>query len=170
MFIGACWVMSSIFSRSGLSFGLFDYKEGVNITCALRTISPSWSGPVFYVLPVLLCSVLITVYYWQIFLEARKQHIQIAVQITSGHQKGIKAAKVLGIAIMAFIFCTLPVIFYIIVIGFRKQLDRKEYLLDSVKQILVNITLSNSSMNFLIYAWKNSHFRQVYKKLLRWKT
>ena len=133
-------------------------------------ISPGWSMIVFYVIPVLLCLVLISVCYWHIFLEARKQHIQIAAQMSPGMEKGIKAAKVLGIPIVAFILCILPLTFYTAVLGFAQQLHRNEYTLDLVEIILLITALSNAGMNFIIYARKNSNFKEAYKKLLQCKT
>ena len=82
-------------------------------------------------------------------------------------QKNLKAAKILGIAIVPFMLCTSPINFYLIVFGFKEELYEKEGRVVLIEHFLLDVLLSNSGMNFFIYAWKNSNFRKAYRKLLQ---
>ena len=90
--------------------------------------------------------------------------------MTPGLQKDIKAAKMLGTAIVAFVVATMPANIYFVVIGFKMLSDENNGVMKSMEQIIFMTLLGNSGMNFIIYAWKDRHFRQAYKKLVQCKT
>lgn len=150
---------------------VINYKENSHLECLFPHVNPSWLLFVTASVPFVVCWVVICVLYFRIFQEARKarkQQRQIA-PMSVGINTEIKAAKVLGIAISAFLLSLFPLVVYFSVISFSHQITQNLDIIDSIQLALMTIALSNSCMNFIIYAWKNSQFRQAYKRLVRCK-
>ncbi|EDS38236.1 g-protein coupled receptor [Culex quinquefasciatus] len=108
---------------------------------------------------VWLCLLLV---YWRIWREAAKHAKQLRAHHSQEGTSDWKSVQVVLLIMGCFTFCWLP---YFVVI-LTQIFNFFDYNSPVLYKAVFSLAMANSMMNPVIYAWKNTNFRDAFKQLL----
>ena len=141
---------------------------------SFSSIIPPKARLIFYSTIELVCIIATALFYWRIYLSARRHTIQInSLQVHQAQQNGevmANTARQRKSAVGAFyvflvlLACYLPMLCVIIA---DLSTGLQSTLIFRLKLNANTLVLLNSSLNPLIYSWKMRHIRRTIMNLLR---
>ena len=159
----AIWAWPVILAQGFIFWHHFDETGGL---CRLE-IFPLPLAVLCMIVPICVITPLIIIMYIKIFAVAYQHSKKIhAMQNLDGHDstmRNVKAAKVLAIVVGAFGVSWLPFL-TACTIQICTQIRSLEILW--FNDITLQLVIINSSLNPLIYAWKNEELRTQFRKML----
>ena len=162
-----CWFFSSFCCLIIFAFPGVTSNEPHNESCTV-SIFPQEYTLCFIIIPYLVASSLIILIYCRIFWVVKWHCKQINnlqnIQDPKLLKKvsNLKAAKVLALNIAAFLILKVP---FCMTIGFMYTDLPINYII-AITRISYIMVLSNSAINFFIYAWKNKILRFAFLSML----
>ncbi|XP_077996384.1 beta-2 adrenergic receptor-like [Glandiceps talaboti] len=165
--ISILWALPLLFAVSRFITLRTTYSNIQHLSCYwVESIQQRQRIAVFvvsFICPLVVMSLLYMYIFWIVRKQNRKISSEHQSANTPAYKRDIKAVKTLAIILCTFIICWSPV--YI----FRTFLPHKWPTCGTpwLSFSLLSLAISNSAMNPAIYAFKNTEFRDAFRKLLK---
>lgn len=131
------------------------------------TIFPYEYSLYIITIPIALSALTMVILYARVFFVAWQQSKKIHLQTANCNKyqlKDIKAAKTLSLTVGCYLICWTPLLVYFGIMKCSDGLLHDKY---NIGELLLLLAVSNSGLNFIIYAVMNAGFRSAFKKMRR---